>query len=103
MIDPIPVSEELDRIRKEQDLLRKRGDGALALAWFSEHALSKPRGGPRIVVSGGILPDELKPVASATANAEKVLPYLRQAFREHHRKIVERAIELARADLEATA
>ena len=102
MIDPLPVAEELERIRKEQALLQRRGDGALALAWFSEHALGKS-GGPRIVISGGILPDELKPVASATANADKVLPYLRRAFREHHRAIIERAIELARADFEAKA
>ena len=102
MIDPIPVAEELERIRKEQRLLQRRGDGALALAWFSEHALGKT-GGPRIVISGGILPDDLKPVASATPNAEKVFPYLRTAFREHHRAIIERAIDLARVDFEAKA
>jgi hypothetical protein len=102
MIDPIPVAEELDRIRKEQELLRRRGDGALALAWFSAHALSKTGGGPRVTIQG-VLPDDLKPVASATPDAEKVLPYLRRSFREHHRRIIERAIELAKTDFEAQA
>lgn len=97
MIDPIPVQEELARIRKAQDNLTRRGNGALALSWFSEHALSKS-GGPRVVLSGSVLPEQLRPIASGTTNAEKVFPYLDRAFREHHRKIVERAIALAEAD-----
>jgi hypothetical protein len=99
MIDPIPVEEEMARILKERALLEKRGNGALALAWFSQYALSKTGSGPRSVVQG-VLPDELKPVASATPGVEKVLPYIRAAFRESHRGIVERAIELARKDFE---
>ncbi len=99
MIDPIPVAEELARIRKDQDALVRRGNGALALCWFSAHALSKTGGGPRTVVSG-VLPDQLKPIASGTADADRVFPYLDRAFREHHRKIIERAIELAEADFD---
>ncbi|MDO7841123.1 hypothetical protein [Sphingomonas immobilis] len=100
MIDPIPVREELERIRKDQALLQRRGDGALALAWFSEHALSRSGGGPRVPLQS-VLPDDMKPVASATTNAEKTFPYIRRAFREHHRAILERAIELATEDFNA--
>ena len=99
MIDPIPVAEELARIRKEQDALVRRGNGALALGWFSAHALSKTGSGPRTVVIG-VLPDQCKPVASATTDADRVFPYLNRAFREHHRKIIARAIELAEADFD---
>lgn len=102
MIDPVPVAEELARIKADQDVLLRRGNGALALGWFSEHALGKS-GGPRVVLSSGVLPDQLRPVASATTNADKVFPYLDRAFHEHHRKIIERAIELARADFETGA
>jgi hypothetical protein len=99
MIDPIPVAEELARIRKDQDALVRRGNGALALGWFSAHALSKTGSGPRSVVSG-VLPDQLRPVASATADADRVFPYLDRAFRAHHRKIIEHAIALAEADFD---
>ncbi|WP_093332646.1 hypothetical protein [Sphingomonas rubra] len=97
------MREELERIQREQAALIRRGNGALALGWFSAHALSKTGGGPRIVISGGILPDQLRPIASATADAEKVFPYLDRAFREHHRGIIERAIELAQTDFEDEA
>lgn len=98
MIDPIPVKEELVRIQREQAALVRRGNGALALGWFSQHALSKSGIMPRVPVTGGVLPDQLRPVASATPDAEKVFPYLDRAFREHHRAIIERAIELADFD-----
>lgn len=100
MIDPIPVEEALERIKKEQDLLARRGNGALALSWFSQHALSKVGGGQRVPLSD-VLPDTLTVVACATTNAEKVAPYIRQAFREHHRAIITRAIELAERDFNA--
>lgn len=100
MIDPIPVAEELDRIRKRQSDLVRRGNGALALGWFSAHALSKSGGGPRVVISGGVLPDQCRPIASGTTDADKVFPYLDRAFREHHHKIIERAIELAEDDFD---
>jgi hypothetical protein len=98
VIDPIPVKEELDRIQREQRELVRRGNGALALGWFSTHALGRGGSGPRVIISGGILPEQLRPIASATPDAEKVFPYLDRAFREHHRKIIERAIELADFD-----
>jgi len=99
MIDPIPVKEELDRIVREQQVLRRRGNAALALGWFSAHALSKTSGGPRVPVVG-VLPDQCKPVANGTTDADKVFPYIDRAFREHHRSIIERAIALAEADFD---
>lgn len=97
MIDPIPVEKELRRIRAEQDVLRRRGNGALALGWFSAHALSATGGGPRSVING-VLPDQLRPIASATTDADKAFPYIEKAFREYHSSILKRAIQLAQAD-----
>jgi hypothetical protein len=102
MIDPIPVNEAIARINKEQEALQRRGVAALALAWFSSYALSKTGGGPRVTLSD-VLPDEIKPVASATVNVEKAIPYLTRAFREHHRPIIERAIKLAQDDFKPSA
>lgn len=98
-IDPIPVREELERIKREQDVLRRRCDGGLALAWFSDHALSKS-GGPRVPISGGVLQERLTVVATATPDADKVAPYVQRAYLEAQRSIILRAIELARADYE---
>ncbi|WP_334182065.1 hypothetical protein [Novosphingobium sp.] len=99
-VDPIPVREELQRIAKEQALLRRRSNGGLALAWFSDHALSATGGGLRVPLSGGVLQDRLTVVASATTDADKVAPYVQQAYREAQRSIILRAIELAREDYE---
>lgn len=99
MIDPIPVEEELERITRAQEVLRRRGNAALALGWFSAHALSKTGGGPRVPI-GGVLPDQCKPIASGTTDAEKAFPYIDRAFREHHRSIIARAIALAEADFD---
>ncbi|TDW65365.1 hypothetical protein EDF57_103549 [Novosphingobium sp. PhB55] len=96
-IDPVPVREELARIAKEQAVLRQRSNGGLALAWFSDHALSKTSG-PRVPLSNGVLQDRLTVVASGTTDADKVAPYVQQAYREAQRGIILRAIELARAD-----
>lgn len=101
-IDPISVAEEHRRITQQADALKRRGSAALALGWFSDHALSRS-GGPRVPISGGVLPDQLRPIADATANVEHVRPYLTRAFREAHRSIIERAIELAQADFEKDA
>lgn len=98
MIDPIPVEEELQRIKAEQAALVRRGNGALALGWFSANALSSG-GGVRTVVNG-VLPDQLKPIAYATPHAEQAIPYIERAFREYHRSIIKRAIELAEADFD---
>lgn len=98
-IDAISVAEEHKRITQQADALKRRGSAALALGWFSDHALSKSSG-PRIPITGGVLPDQLRPIADATANVEHVRPYLTRAFREAHRSIIERAIELAQADFE---
>ena len=102
MIDPIPVDEVLARIKAEQDILTKRGNGGLALAWFSAHALSQTGGSPRVVLQG-ILQERIDVIASGTPNAEKVKPYIHRAYREHQRRILERAIELAKEDFEAKA
>ncbi|MBB4618995.1 hypothetical protein [Sphingomonas abaci] len=99
-IDPISVAEEHKRITQQADALKRRGSAALALGWFSDHALSKSGSGPRVPITSGVLPDQLRPIADATANVEHVRPYLTRAFREAHRSIIERAIELAQADFE---
>lgn len=100
MIDPVPVSEALARIKTEKTLLDKRANGARALGWFSDHALSRTGGGVRCTLQG-VLPPTIHVVASGTPDADTVKPYLTRAFREHHRRILERAIELAREDFEA--
>ena len=102
MIDPIPVDEALERIKAEQALLTKRGNGGLALAWFSAHALSKTGGGPRVPLQG-VLQEHIDVIASGTTNADKVKPYIQRAYREHQRRILERAIELAQEDFEVRA
>lgn len=98
-IDPIPVREELQRIRAEQAKLVRRSNGGLALAWLSEHALSKTGSGMRTPLQD-VLQENLTVVASGTPDADKVAPYIRRAYREAQRGIILRAIELARADYE---
>ena len=65
MIDPIPIGEELRRIKLEGLELRKREHAAVALEWFSEYALTKADGKPR-VPANGVLGDKLTPIASST-------------------------------------
>lgn len=99
-IDPIPVREELQRIRAEQAELVRRSNGGLALAWLSDHALSKTGGGARVPLQD-VLQERLTVIASGTTDADKVAPYIQRAYREAQRGIILRAIELARADYEA--
>lgn len=98
-IDPIPVREELARIAKKRAVLVQRSNGGLALAWFSDHALSKG-GGPRVPINDGVLQERLTVIGTGTTDADKVAPYVQQAYREAQRGIILRAIELARADFE---
>ncbi|PNU03943.1 hypothetical protein [Novosphingobium guangzhouense] len=99
-IDPIPVREELQRIHDEQARLVRRSNGGLALAWLSDHALSKTGSGQRTPLQG-VLQERLTVVASGTTHADKVAPYIQRAYREAQRGIILRAIELARADYES--
>lgn len=98
MIDPIPIKEALQRINEESHLLRRKTEGGQALQWFSEFALSKS-GGPRTPLSD-VLENKLRPVATSTPNAKEAEIYLSRAFREMHRAIIERAIEIAKEDFE---
>lgn len=97
MIDPIPIGEELRRIKREGLDLRKREHAAVALEWFSEYALTKADGKHR-VPANGVLGDKLTPIASSTPNVDRATDYLSRAFRSHHRSIIETAIRLASED-----
>lgn len=98
------IQERLDaamaQIKIEQETLRRRGNAALALTWFSRFALSNPEEGCRRALDGVLVPD-IKPVASATPEVDRATVYLNLAYREFRSIIVERAIELAEEDYAA--
>lgn len=97
MIDPAVLAEMTLRVAKLRATIERRRRAGEALAWLSEHALTPPGKGLRSPADA-VLPTLIRPIASATPNADVATVYLSTAFVEHHRAIIRRAIDLAAAD-----
>lgn len=120
LIDPVVIREkqERQRTRERREHATKR---ALAgLAWFGEHAFGNVtkyegdgQGGakagtgvrqvdPAALIPSGSLGGSKAPkliVASSTGGADMASYYIEAAYVEHRKAILERAIEMAQADL----
>lgn len=92
-LDPVVLTEQLARLEDTHSTIRRASTAAKALRWFAEYALDDIGYEPLKVVA--------TVVASGTAYAETVKPYLEQAAKQHAADILASAIMLAQADYDA--
>jgi hypothetical protein len=117
-IDPIVIKEKQERQQKREHREHATKRALVGLAWFAEYAFGgvthyegDEQGGakagtgirqvnPDTLVAHGPNSKQLI-VASSTPGVDAAAHYVNQAFLEARKGIVERAIELAQADLDA--
>lgn len=106
-IDPVVVREKQERHAKLGERVRKTKLAMDALAWFAEHGINKDhrdRVDPSALIPSDGLGGSKAPkliVASSTTGADQASYYVERAYVAMRQAILERAIELAQADLEA--